>query len=83
MSLIDYTKAVEKHGVKALMIAALLWMNNRLTDVENKLYNCYEQARIEALRRADNDVDINSLPLLAIIPECKIRPRYERKTKNI
>lgn len=81
--LIEASKAVQKYGTTSLMIGAILWLNNRLSDVEDKLYHCYEQARIEALRRADSDAKINEMPLLAILPECKIRRTSERKIKNI
>lgn len=73
MDLLGYTKAIEKHGVKTLMIIALIWMNNRLTDVEEKLYRCYDQVRTDAIRRADSDVKIDGQCFFAVIPDRKRR----------
>lgn len=77
-SIIEASKAVHKYGTTALMIGAIIWLNNRLSDVEDKLYHCYEQARIEALRRAESDKENDPVRYYAIIPECKIRMKNER-----
>lgn len=37
--ILDLTK---KHGISALLIFALYWMNARLERVETKLYDCLE-----------------------------------------
>jgi hypothetical protein len=37
---------IEKYGVNALMFIAIIWMNNRLNEVERRLYDCMEK-RIE------------------------------------
>lgn len=35
----EYTK---KHGTSFLLICAIFWLNNRLANVEAKLYDCLE-----------------------------------------
>jgi hypothetical protein len=32
----------KKHGVNFLLVCAIFWMNNRLSDVESKLYDCLD-----------------------------------------
>lgn len=32
----------KKHGVNFLLICAIFWLNNRLSDVESKLYDCLD-----------------------------------------
>lgn len=34
---------IDKYGVKPLLIVAILWLNNRVSTVEARLYDCYEQ----------------------------------------
>lgn len=47
MDPIALIEAAKKHGISVLLIFALVWMNNRLSDVEEKLYDCLE-ARAQA-----------------------------------
>jgi hypothetical protein len=35
-------ESAKKHGISVLLIFALVWMNNRLSNVEEKLYDCLE-----------------------------------------
>jgi hypothetical protein len=54
MDPIAIIEGAKKHGISVLLIFALVWMNNRLTDVEEKLYDCLEdraQARQMPLSR--------------------------------
>jgi hypothetical protein len=37
---------IAKYGVMPLLIVAIIWMNNRLNEVERRLYDCMEK-RIE------------------------------------
>jgi hypothetical protein len=34
---------IDKYGVKPLLLLAILWLNNRVSTVEARLYDCYEQ----------------------------------------
>lgn len=42
MDPISVIEAAKKHGISVLLIFALVWMNNRLSNVEEKLYDCLE-----------------------------------------
>lgn len=42
MDLVAIIEAAKKHGISVLLIFALVWMNNRLSNVEEKLYDCLE-----------------------------------------
>jgi hypothetical protein len=42
MDPIAVIEAAKKHGISVLLIFALVWMNNRLSNVEEKLYDCLE-----------------------------------------
>jgi len=42
MDPISIIEAAKKHGISVLLIFALVWMNNRLSNVEEKLYDCLE-----------------------------------------
>lgn len=37
---------VNKYGINAVLFIALFWMNSRLSDVESRLYNCYDKLTI-------------------------------------
>jgi len=37
----EYTK---KHGTNFLLICAIFWLNNRLSNVESKLYDCLKDS---------------------------------------
>jgi hypothetical protein len=41
------TESVKKHGVTGLLCICLFWMNTRLSDVEERLYDCLD-ARVQA-----------------------------------
>lgn len=43
MDPIALIEAAKKHGISVLLIFALVWMNNRLSNVEEKLYDCLEE----------------------------------------
>lgn len=47
MEPISVIESVKKHGVTGLLCISLFWMNNRLSDVEERLYDCLD-ARAEA-----------------------------------
>ena len=69
MDPIAIIEGAKKHGISVLLIFALVWMNNRLTDVEEKLYDCLEdraQARQMPLGQKEYHY---SDPVFAILPE--------------
>jgi hypothetical protein len=57
-----------KYGVTGFLAINLYWMNERLQNVENKLYNCYENNMIMNSKAAD-DFFIKKPEILAVLPE--------------
>jgi hypothetical protein len=41
--MITTLEALNKYGIPAGMAIAIVWFNNRLNVVEERLYDCYEQ----------------------------------------
>lgn len=74
MDPITIIESAKKHGISVLLIFALVWMNNRLSNVEEKLYDCLEdraQARSTPMSKKQyKHVD----PTYAILPD-KLRIR--------
>lgn len=48
----------KKHGVNFLLICAIFWMNNRLSDVESKLYDCLDD-RADYQKAGEKQTEIN------------------------
>ena len=54
---------IEKYGVIALMFGAILWLNARLNNVEEKLYDCMEKrAEKTTDRYIDRQINYAILP---------------------
>lgn len=66
----------KKHGVSFLLFCALFWMNNRLTAVESKLYDCLED-KVE-MRRDQSQKLIKHEQTFAILPK-ELRYEFKRK----
>ena len=62
----DYTK---KHGTSFLLICAIFWLNNRLSNVESKLYDCLD----DQIQMKSSDVNKPNVhkyePIYAILPK--------------
>lgn len=74
MPTFDLAAIVKKHGVIGVLCAWLVYTNMRLTDVENKLYSCYDQSRFAAMSNKSLNSSIN-IPdeMYAVLPERKKR----------
>lgn len=48
-------KLIKEYGINAVLAIGLLYMNNRVTKVEEKLFDCYEARIIETRLNANND----------------------------
>ena len=72
----DYTK---KHGTSFLLICAIFWLNNRLSNVEAKLYDCLE----DSAQMKATPVHKPSLhkyePIYAILPKEEKYGKSKRK----
>jgi hypothetical protein len=64
--MIESFELIKKHGISALCFLALWWMNARLENVEDKLYNCYDRLtyKAEGLHKRH----INKQHIYAILP---------------
>ena len=71
---------IRKYGVNGLLVVAVVWMNNRLDKVEEKLYDCYEN-QIATTNTHEPIVPIK-LKCYAILPE-KDDKRYTRTERTV
>ncbi len=77
MTALDLLESVKKYGFTGATVVALFWMNNRLSSVEERLYDCYEDLRHTEIRMPERRTEpITHEPkrLVAVLPsECKIK----------
>ena len=75
----DYTK---KHGTSFLLICAIFWLNNRLSNVESKLYDCLE----DSIQMKATPIHKSSLhkyePIYAILPKEEKYGESKRKMES-
>lgn len=78
MPTFDLAAIVKKHGVIGVLCAWLVYTNMRLTDVEEKLYNCYDQSRFASMssRSVHGSIDTPE-KIYAVLPERKKRSNEE------
>lgn len=73
MTTIETLKAISTYGVNAVLVIAVVWMSGRVSDVEEKLYDCF-QLRIEEKGRFDFSNNLktsNFIPIrkVAVLPD--------------
>lgn len=77
MDPIALIEAAKKHGISVLLIFALVWMNNRLSDVEEKLYDCLEArsqaSEIPLSRKQQHEVSY----IAAVLPD-RLKVKWAR-----
>lgn len=77
MDPIALIEAAKKHGISVLLIFALVWMNNRLSDVEEKLYDCLEAraqvSNIPLSRKQQHEVSY----IAAVLPD-RLKVKWAR-----
>lgn len=77
MDPIALIEAAKKHGISVLLIFALVWMNNRLSDVEEKLYDCLEEraqvSEIPLSRKQQHEVSY----IAAVLPD-RLKVKWAR-----
>lgn len=72
-------EVLNKYGISAGMVIALIWMNSRLNLVEDRLYDCYNEQIIRNRAFNTQDKEIKLMPLqVAILPE-PIKPKNDRQ----
>lgn len=79
MDPIAIIEGAKKHGISVLLIFALVWMNNRLSNVEEKLYDCLEdRAQMKATPVHKSSIHKNE-PIYAILPKEEKYGKSKRK----
>ena len=70
----------KKHGINFLLICAIFWLNNRLSQVEAKLYDCLDD---KATYQRSEEKHVAIEPTYAILPKeinyGKPKRKMERK----
>ena len=87
--MLDVIKAVKEYGITAILIFALFWMNAKLsqmdekvTRIEDKLFNCFEERIKDNTMRMfgrERETSFNDVKVFGILPE-EIRVRNERRS---
>jgi hypothetical protein len=70
----EFLTLIDKYGIKPLLLVAVLWLNNRLNTVEDRLYNCYTERvyRSVTYRSLTKEQTHEHAKLVAILPDkCK------------
>ena len=77
----EIVEIVKKYGVNGILCVCLWWMNNRLTAVEQKLYDCYKD-QVIINRNSSENYNIQKR-LIAILPNEKNNTRYTRAQRKV
>lgn len=78
----EIVEIVKKYGVNGILCVCLWWMNNRLSAVEEKLYNCYENQVMIQRNASHQDVHIRER-IIAILPDEKNNIRHVSTKRNV
>jgi hypothetical protein len=65
--MVSALEAINKYGIPAGMAIAIVWFNNRLNVVEERLYDCYEQ-RVFTSAPISHKKQVEKNFVFAIIP---------------
>ena len=77
----EIVEIVKKYGVNGILCVCLWWMNNRLTAVEQKLYDCYKD-QVIINRNSSENYNIQKR-LIAILPNEKNNTRHARSKRKV
>lgn len=73
---------IKKHGVLGVLCVWLFFMNNRLSTVEAKLYDCYDD-KIVMQNHSSNNTIHTTERIIAILPDEKNNIRHARTERNV
>lgn len=68
MDPVSLIESVKKHGVTGILCICLFWMNSRLSDVEERLYDCLDErataksAPVSTTKHHTKDIMVAILP---------------------
>jgi len=70
-------KLLKEYGINAVLAFGLIWMNTRVSTLEEKLFECYEARIVETKLNANKDKSINTrLKQYAVLVQ---EPKIKRK----
>jgi hypothetical protein len=73
--MLEILETIKKHGALGMTVIALIWMNSRLTSVEDKLFNCLSANQEIRQASTHSKVEIKE-KLLAILPNDRKNKRF-------
>ena len=72
--MLETIETIKKHGALGMTVIALIWMNSRLSSVEDKLFNCLNDK--QEIRQATHKSKIYiKNNLIAVLPNEKRNKR--------
>lgn len=74
-------KLLDKYGISAALLFAVIWMNARVSDVEERLFDCYEKRVLTSMSNLDADISTDDRKIYAVLPN-EIRIRRNDKTNK-
>jgi hypothetical protein len=63
----EFVDIAKKYGATGLLAVAVWWQNQRITDIEQRLHNCYEARIMENGRTSQSHEQIKRL--IAVLPK--------------
>lgn len=82
----EILETIQKYGVNALLVFAILWLNNRMNNqeaklerVEERLYNCLQNAEVKPLTTYPHE--INQIRLVGVLEDK--RRHFTRKREVV
>lgn len=63
----EIVEIAKKYGATGLLAVAVWWQNSRITDIEQRLHNCYEARIMEKGRTSQNFHTTERL--IAVLPK--------------
>jgi hypothetical protein len=69
MDPVSIAESVKKHGVTGLLCICLFWMNTRLSDVEERLYDCLDERATAKSTPIGSKKQYNRENMVAVLPD--------------
>ena len=70
MKVVDLLKYLKDFGLIGALAGALWWMNGRLTDVEQRMYDCFEEReKIQTFTPRPVQSSVSGLDILGVLTE--------------
>lgn len=76
--MLEIIETIKKHGALGCTVVALIWMNSRLTSVEDKLFNCLSDKQELRQSYSHQSKQIVNKKLYAVLT-CRTKKRNAKK----